>query len=165
MTRYGYEGASLNRLSDAAGLKRASLYHRFPGGKDEILEAIVGRAGARFEQLLAPAYADGPPRERAELVAANLHEYYQGGSQSCLVIALSLSEGDTRSLGGQCIEAWADALNNIATDSGLDPEAAEIAARDTIAIIEGALVLAAAGGSTDTFERAIKALPDRIVPA
>ena len=43
----GYEGASLSRLSEATGLKKASLYHRFPGGKEqmasEILDWDVGR--------------------------------------------------------------------------------------------------------------------------
>ena len=29
---YGYEGASLSRISKVTGLQRASLYHRFPGG-------------------------------------------------------------------------------------------------------------------------------------
>ena len=33
-TSYGYDGASLTILSSATGLKRASLYHRFPGERD-----------------------------------------------------------------------------------------------------------------------------------
>jgi len=32
----GYEGASLKDLSEATGLKKASLYHRFPNGKSEM---------------------------------------------------------------------------------------------------------------------------------
>ncbi len=30
---HGYEGASIRLLAQATGLERASLYHRFPGGK------------------------------------------------------------------------------------------------------------------------------------
>eukprot|EP01034_Spumella_vulgaris_P003226 gene3226-4166_t len=29
-TRFGYDGASMELLSQATGLKKASLYHRFP---------------------------------------------------------------------------------------------------------------------------------------
>ena len=38
---YGYEGASLSRIAEATGLQRASLYHRFPGGKEEMAEAVL----------------------------------------------------------------------------------------------------------------------------
>ena len=37
----GFEGASMNDLAEATGLKKASLYHRFPGGKQEITEAVL----------------------------------------------------------------------------------------------------------------------------
>ena len=49
--RYGYEGASLKRLSDASGLGRSSLYHHFPNGKEDMAAAvrdwIVEQASAR----------------------------------------------------------------------------------------------------------------------
>ena len=32
---YGYEGATVSRLSEATGLKKASLYHHFQGGKSK----------------------------------------------------------------------------------------------------------------------------------
>ena len=31
---YGYEGATVSRLSEATELKKASLYHHFQGGKE-----------------------------------------------------------------------------------------------------------------------------------
>ncbi|MEP1982729.1 MAG: helix-turn-helix domain-containing protein, partial [Maribacter dokdonensis] len=37
----GYEGASLKELSEATGLKKASLYHRFPNGKQEMADAVL----------------------------------------------------------------------------------------------------------------------------
>jgi len=36
----GYDGASLAVLADATGLKKASLYHRFPGGKEQMAEEV-----------------------------------------------------------------------------------------------------------------------------
>ncbi len=38
---YGYEGASLAILSQASGLKRPSLYHRFPRGKQQMAEEVL----------------------------------------------------------------------------------------------------------------------------
>ncbi len=37
---HGFEGASLSLISKATGLQRASLYHRFPGGKEEMAKAV-----------------------------------------------------------------------------------------------------------------------------
>ena len=49
--RYGYEGASLTRISAATGLKRSSLYYRFPGGKPEMVGAVLARANAWFAEV------------------------------------------------------------------------------------------------------------------
>lgn len=161
-SRYGYEGANLRRLSDASNLKRASLYHRFPGGKDEIVQAVVTRAEDRYASVLAPAFEDGDPEERARRVAVALVEYYSDGEGSCLIIALSLSDDDGRAQGGQCVLGWADGLANIARDAGMDEVAADEVALDVVAAIEGALIISATTGRTGPFERAIAELPGRL---
>ncbi len=160
--RYGNEGSSIARLSEAAGLKRSSLYHRFPGGKEEIVEAVVDRAAERYEVVLAPAFSDGPPRERAAQVAKGLDDYYRNGLRPCLLIALTVSDDGDRSLAGSCIEAWATAFTRIAADAGFSPVAAEAAAMDAIAAIEGGLVISSTSGKTAAYERALATLPDRL---
>ncbi len=39
--KYGYEGATLTRLSEATGFGRASLYHHFAKGKEEIAAVVL----------------------------------------------------------------------------------------------------------------------------
>src|SRR3954454_5676749 len=63
--RRGYEGATLSELSRACNLGKASLYHHFPGGKEEMATVLLRRAIAElndiaFRQLDRP----GPWRER-----------------------------------------------------------------------------------------------------
>jgi AcrR family transcriptional regulator len=63
--RRGYEGATLSELSRACSLGKASLYHHFPGGKDEMANVLLRRAirelnDSAFRQLDRP----GPWRER-----------------------------------------------------------------------------------------------------
>lgn len=41
---HGYDGASLSRISEATGLQRASLYHRFPDGKLQMGKAVLEHA-------------------------------------------------------------------------------------------------------------------------
>ena len=45
---YGYDGATLSRISDATGLQRASLYHRFPGGKEEMAKFVLATCQLRI---------------------------------------------------------------------------------------------------------------------
>ena len=153
--RFGYEGASLNRLSDASSLKRASLYHRFPGGKDEILQAVISRAGDRYTKVLAPAFEDGDPLDRARRVADGLSDYYANGDNLCLLIALSLSDDEGRSQSGECILEWAEGFAAISRDAGLDDDDAQEAALDAVAMIEGALVISATTQRRGPFERAL----------
>ncbi|MGH1493519.1 MAG: TetR/AcrR family transcriptional regulator [Acidimicrobiales bacterium] len=162
VSRFGVEGASLTRLSEASGLKRASLYHRFPGGKDEIVDAVVDHTADRFGKAMKVAYADGDPAERASELATAIGEYYAQGASSCLIIALSVSSDEDREGAARCVSGWSDALENIALDAGLSASQAHIAAVDAVAAIEGALVISATTGETDSFERALASLPRRL---
>ncbi len=162
ISRHGFEGASLQMLSDAAGLKRASLYHRFPGGKAEILNAALDRAAERFEVMLAPAYEDADPTTRANALAKSIDGYYDGGSESCLIVAMSLDDDERRTMASPCINAWTSAFAKIATDSGTKPKAANERAVDLVAQIEGALVIASATGDTTPFARAMKRIPETL---
>jgi len=147
-------------LSEASGLKRASLYHRFPGGKAEILEAALARAGSRFAVMLEPAFSDASPEERAALVAERIDEYYDGGRASCLIVALSLADEERRMMAAPCLDAWTAAFARIAVDAGVSKVDAADRAQDLVALIEGALVIACAAGDTKPFDRALS----RIAP-
>ncbi len=90
----GYDGATLSKLSEATGLQRASLYHRFPGGKKEMAEAVLSRAGTWFQRnILDPLTGPGTPQERLERMSAKLDEFYSRGNSSCLLDTLSFGDG------------------------------------------------------------------------
>lgn len=161
-SRKGYDGASLACLAEATGLKRASLYHRFPGGKAEMLGAVFAKADERFRHVLAPAFGDAPPAVRAQTLATRLREYYQGGRQSCLIVALSVSTDEHREVAEQCLTAWVEAFAAISLDAGMDAETADLVAWEAVGCIEGALVIAATSGRTALFERVVSHLPSRL---
>ena len=52
---YGFEGVSLKQLADATGLEKASLYYRYPGGKESIAMAAASEA-----VKMAPGKRDRP---------------------------------------------------------------------------------------------------------
>ena len=77
LQRQGYHGTGLNELLERSGAPRGSLYHYFPGGKEQIGAEAIGRAGeqvaAAVEHLLRtePSVADAV-EALAGLLAAGL---------------------------------------------------------------------------------------------
>ena len=159
---YGGEGASLSRLSAATGLQRASLYHRFPGGKDEMLLAVLHRVDQRFDHdVLAPLRESDEPVRRVKRVVARLREFYGGGEKSCLYDTLSL-QGGSEALCAHIrssLEGWIDAFAAIAREAGLSPGVARRRAEDALIRIQGALVVARIREDVRVFERMLTELP------
>ena len=92
----GYEGASLSILSEATGLKRPSLYHRFPGGKAQMAAEVIDAAEAWLDaNALAVLRSDAPPRERIAVMVERLAEFYEDGERACLLNMLSAPLGTT----------------------------------------------------------------------
>jgi TetR/AcrR family transcriptional regulator, lmrAB and yxaGH operons repressor len=158
---HGFDGVSLKQLSDATGLEKASLYYRYPGGKDEIVLAVAQLVTAWFQQnVLEPLKADITPGKKIETVARNLREFYQAGSKSCVTDVLSLPGGPDSLRRGlkEAMEAWINSFAAVARESGLSPALAKSRACDAIIRIEGSLVLARVTGDNSAFERALRSL-------
>jgi len=73
--RYGPRKMSLADVARALGVSKAALYHHFPGGKHEILGAVLDAEGDRIlARMRAAAEAASDPRERFRgAVLARLH--------------------------------------------------------------------------------------------
>jgi AcrR family transcriptional regulator len=160
---YGYEGASLSRISEATGLERSSLYHRFPRGKDQMAEAVLEHVAGIFAgELLAPLQGGGPLAARIRESGRRLQAFYEDGSVACVLDTLSLRAG-SRALHeavGRAYAGWCSAFAAAAREAGCPPANARRRAEEAIMNIHGALVLARATGDKSPFRRAIAALTD-----
>ncbi len=163
---HGYEGASLSKISEATGLQRASLYHRFPGGKAEMAEAVLKRAGEWLQaHALQPLTESGPPEQRLRQMADKLDEFYEGGEQSCLLDALSfgVEEGAIRDHQRAAMKTWVDAIATMLRESGLSGRTAQERAEDAVIRIQGSLVMARATGDQMPFRRTLRNLPQELL--
>lgn len=155
----GYDGASLARLSEVTGLGRSSLYHHFPGGKEEMARAVLDHLADRLEaSLLGPLRSDGPPAGRLEASLAALDAFYEGGRAACLLerLCASVDAARFRARVGELFGAWRGALAQVGRDAGLGGAEADERAEDAIVRVEGALVLAAGTGDPSAFGRALE---------
>ena len=162
--RKGYEGTSYADLMKATGLVKASLYHRFPGGKEEMVNALLEEVDRQFaKHVLAPAYEEGDPAGRGRLIARRLRKFYGDGKRSCLLDVLSLAENRlTLNHARKSMEFWLESLARIGKDAGLQPKMARKRAEEAVASVEGGLVLARVLGNQRPFLRVLASLPQSL---
>ena len=165
---YGFEGVSLKLLADATGLEKASLYYRYPGGKDEIAMAVVRNMITWFQaNVFEPLNGTGSARKRLSFVAERLREFYAAGTKACLTDVLSIPGGSEKLhlVLKDAMQAWINSFALVARESGISPVAARSRAEEAIIRIEGAIVMARVLGDTSVFERVLKHLPDLLTAA
>ena len=163
---YGYEGASLSRISEATGLQRASLYHRFPGGKEDMAKAVLERAGQWLvNRVLAPLSGRGKAADRIRNMANELHSFYAGGKNCCLLDSLSFGSDDNpiRRHVHQGMSAWVEELAKVVRETGISPKKARQQAQDAISQIQGTLVVARVLKDYGPFERMLSELPTTLL--
>ena len=72
--REGYQGASLDSIAQAVGVRKQTLLYYFPN-KDALLEACLGAAGQRVaEEISAALEGADQPWERTESVIHGVYE-------------------------------------------------------------------------------------------
>lgn len=75
---HGFDGTSLSIISERTGLQRASLYHHFPGGKEEMAKAVIETSDRWGEEFIGKLVMDNsiPPKARLEQMMKNLDELH-----------------------------------------------------------------------------------------
>jgi TetR/AcrR family transcriptional regulator, lmrAB and yxaGH operons repressor len=163
----GYEGASLTALAEGAGLQKASLYHRFPGGKQQMAEEVLAAAIGWFgENVLAPLKESGAPKPRIAAVARRLDDFYAGGRKACLLNMLSSprnADGPFSPAIRSAFEALIDAFSRVAREAGHAPKAARRRAERAVMLMQGSLVLSRGLGSGEPFRAFLSTLPDDLL--
>ena len=163
----GYEAASMALLADAAGLKKASLYHRFPGGKEELGREVLLDAGRWLTiNILEPLAGHAPPATKIGDMVAKLDQFYDGGAQACLLNLMASpvsGEGPFKSAIQGLFEAFIAALTSVVAQAGYSGKVARDRAERAVALLHGSLVLSRGLGSTAPFQKMLKALPGELL--
>jgi AcrR family transcriptional regulator len=157
----GFEGASLGALAEAAQLRRASLYHRFPQGKAQMAEAVLDRVEVLFTEILEPMRAEADVADGIAETARRLGGLYGGGLLPCVLDTLTLSgtPDAVRARAAGVARMWIDAMAAAAVRSGRPAELARTSAEDAFVRIEGGLVFGRLFSDSSAFERALADLP------
>ncbi len=151
--RQGYAATGILEIAERAGAPKGSLYHYFPGGKDQIAEAAVRFAGARVATTLREL-ADATP-SAAELVkayGARLEGWMaqSGFRDGCPITTTLLEtapqlEGPTAA-GREAFAAWRGIIAAALVHDGASRAEARRLSTLVIAALEGAMILARVEG-------------------
>lgn len=159
---YGYEGASLSKISERTGLGKASLYHHFPNGKQQMAQEVLKYLEQwREDHIFNHLQSDASPLSRLEMFTTALKQVYENGHVACILAVLTLSEAHQTFLPHiqpvfmRLIESIAVVLQ----DAGKVEEQALELAQDTVIRIQGALILSRALQSPKPFLQLMDKLP------
>jgi len=162
----GYDGASMADLAAATGLKKASLYHRFPEGKssmaDAVLDSIVSWTETNLVQVINSKKS---PSERLDEVLRLINELYHGGEVDCTLRALSHGSASTlfQEKIGRIFKTWISAFADLAIDFGHDKAAAVQLGATTLSQIQGTLILSVTLGDKSLFDKALAEIRSRLL--
>ena len=141
----GYEGSSLNDLATVGGLKKASLYHRYPGGKETLVQSVLDHYTSWLQEHVFNVLSAKKKKARKKLTTAlaNIMDNYHEGTSNCLYRALSMESG--KALFGpqisQYCNEWLVAFEKLGKDLGFKKKKAKQLAHDSLIRIQGALVM------------------------
>ncbi len=154
--RQGYAGTGLKQIATEAHAPFGSLYHFFPGGKEQLGDEVL-RTGGRFFLALYEAIAGAAP----DLPTA-IRDFFAGAGETleatdyadaCPIATVAGEIASThevlRVATADAFESWQAALARDAVQAGVPADRARPLAQTVLALLEGAFLL---GRSTRSLE-------------
>lgn len=169
--RQGYAATGVNQILETAEVKAGSLYHHFPGGKQELAAAVVDSVGTDIERRLRELLNSGLPVSDIvdtwiDLMASGLDSDRRDGcpiepiATESVNASPAVRDASARAFGGWCF-AVADRLRA----DGWAASDADQTALAVIALVEGALILSRLSGDAAALHAVKAAVRTLISPA
>jgi AcrR family transcriptional regulator len=154
--RHGYNGTSVKQVTAAAQAPFGSLYHFFPGGKEELAEAVIATSGRAYQELFEAIYDSADSPEQA------IADFFEGAAEVleetdyvdvCPIGTVALEVASTnerlRRSTDRVFEGWVRAAADRLERAGLDRPGAEELAAALVAAVEGGFTLSRASRSPE----------------
>jgi TetR/AcrR family transcriptional repressor of lmrAB and yxaGH operons len=150
----GLTGAGVNQVVDASGAPKGSLYHYFPGGKDQLVVAALREADTLVGDGLRRVFdGDRPLGDKVRALfgataqSMEQNDFTRGCPVAAVTVDLEPTTGELRQTCAGIFDAWrdivADGLREV--PKGQRREIADL----LLAALEGAMILARARGTND----------------
>ena len=154
--RQGYAGTGIKQILAAANAPFGSLYHFFPGGKEQLGAETIRSSGALYAQLFATIAAQAPD------VTTAVGDFFSGAAQTlietdyadaCPIATVALEVASTnehlREASAEVFESWIVGATHYFAAAGIAPQTARELALSMLCLLEGAFVFCRAMRSTE----------------
>jgi len=146
--RNGYAATGLNEIIAASSAPKGSLYHYFPGGKDELGASTVQMAGEMVSNTLKElATATTSPEEFAEKYCdrlahwIRLSKFRDGCPISTILLEKSGTSDAIRKAGQDSFSDWKSVFEDVLRRDGMGQIQAQEKATLLVCAVQGAILL------------------------
>jgi AcrR family transcriptional regulator len=154
--RQGYVGTGLKQIASEADAAFGSLYHFFPGGKEELGAEVIRWSGRMYMQLFIDIALTEPDVVKAVgrffTDAANDIEA-SGYADACPIATVALEVSSTsqplRAACAEVFESWLSSATEYFAGAGIDRAEARRLAVQMLSLLEGAFIFSRAMRTTE----------------
>lgn len=152
----GLQATSFSEVIELTGTPRGSIYHHFPGGKDELVLAALQMSREQLTSMLGRL-----DRQRPDVLLATWFEAWRelltssdyGSGCAAVAVTVATESDELRAASGECFTHWVGEIAQLFTAAGMASDQAADFAGALLAATEGAIVMARATRGLDGFER------------
>jgi AcrR family transcriptional regulator len=152
----GFAGTGIKQILTTARAPFSSLYHFFPGGKDELGSEVIRVSGARYQELVEAVFDAAPD------VVQGVRDCFTGAAETlratdyadaCPIATVALEVASVneplRAATAEVFTSWIESCTRRFRAAGMRPARARELGIATINLLEGAFVLGRALRSTE----------------
>ena len=150
--RHGYTGTGMKQIVAAANAPFGSLYHHFPGGKEQLGGEVIRRAGAMYLELFVAIAA------QSDDVVSGIEDFFEGAAETlvetdyedaCPIATVALEVASTneplREATAEVFQSWIDGLTAYLRVRGeVEEDRARALAHEVLMLIEGGFMFSRA---------------------
>jgi AcrR family transcriptional regulator len=159
--RHGYTGTGLKQIVTAANAPFGSVYHFFPGGKQQLGDAVVRRSGVMYMEIVDAVYRDATDpltgvRNIFTGAAAVLAEtdYVDACPIATVALEVASSNETLRLATASVFESWIERATAWMLDAGVAATRARPVAIALIQLLEGGFMLSRAARTPEALHAA-----------
>ena len=157
--QYGFTGTGMKQIVAAANAPFGSLYHYFPGGKEELGVAVIHRSGEMYFELFETVVEAAPD------LVSGVRDFFAGAAlvlrdtdyaDACPIATVALEVASRseplRQATAEVFESWVTRAAARLADHGVPDDRAREVAILIISALEGAFILCRASRTTEALE-------------
>lgn len=157
--QYGFTGTGMKQIVAAANAPFGSLYHYFPGGKEELGVAVIHRSGEMYFELFETVVEAAPD------LVSGVRDFFAGAAlvlrdtdyaDACPIATVALEVASRseplRQATAEVFESWVTRAAARLADHGVPDDRAREVAILIISALEGAFILCRASRTTEALD-------------